>query len=94
MLMAGDLPPQWAVLPIGAGSGNLAQVDLGIEVGGKGIAVIAAVAVQNIDVCRSRQRDASGIGAVGLRHTGIKAGAEQSREAGLLEFLAVLPLIE
>ena len=43
-----DLHPV-AVLPVAAGSGHLAQVDLGVEVGGKSIAVVAAVAVQNVD---------------------------------------------
>ena len=43
-----DLDPV-AVLPVAAGSGHLAQVDLRVKVGGKGIAVGAAVAVQNIN---------------------------------------------
>jgi co-chaperonin GroES (HSP10) len=43
-----DLDPL-AVLHIAAGGGDLAQVDLGVEVGGERIAVIAAVAVEDVD---------------------------------------------
>ena len=38
-----------AVLPVAAGGRHLTQVDLGVEVGGEGIAVVAAVAVEDVD---------------------------------------------
>ena len=68
----GDFDPV-AVLPVGAGRGNLAQVDLGIEVGGERVAVVAAVAVQNVDGVDLVEQVLLGIGAVGLRHAGSKA---------------------
>jgi len=38
-----------AVLPVGAGRRDLAEVDLRVEVRGEGIAVVAAVAVEDVD---------------------------------------------
>ena len=45
----GDLNPL-AVLPVRTGCRNLAEVDLGVEVRGERIAVVAAVAVKDVDV--------------------------------------------
>ena len=38
------------VFPVGAVGRNFADVDFRVKVGGKGIAVVAAVAVQDVDV--------------------------------------------
>ena len=66
-----DLHPV-AVLPVAAGSGHLAQVDLRVKVGGKGIAVVAAVAVQNINGVNGVELVLFGVGAVSLGHAGSK----------------------
>ena len=39
-----------AVLPVAALCGDFADVDLRIEVGGKGVAVVAGVAVEDVDI--------------------------------------------
>ena len=39
-----------SVFPVAAGCGNLAQIDLGVEVGGKCVTMVTAVAIQNIDL--------------------------------------------
>ena len=70
----GDFDPV-AVLPVGAGRGNLAQVDLGIEVGGERVAVVAAVAVQNVNGVDLVEQVLLSIGAVGLRHARVEARA-------------------
>ena len=88
----GDLHPM-AVLPIGAGSGHLTQVNLWVEVGGEGIAMIAAVAVENVDGVNLVEQVLLGVSAVRLRHAGIKARAQQSGETGLFKFLLVRPLV-
>ena len=40
----------FAVLDVASLSGDLADIYLGVEVGSEGIAVVAAVAVENVDV--------------------------------------------
>ena len=77
-----------AVFPITAGRGNLAQVDLRVEVCRKRITVVAAVAVQNIDGIDGIKLVLFGVGAVRLRNTRVKAAAEQCGEAGLFKLLS------
>ena len=71
-----DLDPL-AVLHVAAGGRDLAQVDFGVEVGGKGVAVVTAVAVQNIDRVDGIELMLGSVGAVGLRHARVKAAAQQ-----------------
>ena len=49
-----------AVLPVGAVGGNLADVDLRVKVGGERVAVVAAVAVEDVDVVDLVKLDVSG----------------------------------
>ena len=86
-----DLDPL-AVLHIAAGGGDLAQVDLGVEVGGERIAVIAAVAVEDVDGVDGVELMLSGVGAVGLGHARVKAAAQQRGQAGVLKLFLVRPL--
>ena len=86
-----DLHPV-AVLPVAAGGGHLAQVDLGVEVGGKGIAMIAAVAVQNVDGVNGVELMLFGVGTVSLSHARVKAAAQQSSQAGFLKLFGIGPL--
>jgi len=81
-----------AVLPVAAGGRDLAQVDLRVEVGGKGIAVVAAVAVQNVDGVDGVKLVLLGVSAVSLGHARVKAAAQQGGQAGLLKLLGVGPL--
>ena len=81
-----------AVLPVAAGGRHLAQVDLRVEVGGKGIAVVAAVAVQDVDGVNGVELMLLGVGAVSLGDTRVKAAAQQGGEAGFLKLLGVGPL--
>ena len=81
----GNLDPM-AVLPVGAGRRDLAEVDLRVEVRGEGIAMVAAVAVENIKIVLL------GIGDEHGRDTRVKAGAEQARQTGLAEALVIGPL--
>ena len=80
------------VLPVGAVGGNLAQVDFRVEVGGKRIAVVAAVAVENVNGVDLIEIVLEGIGGEDTRHTWIEAGAEERGEPCRLEFLLICPL--
>ena len=86
-----DLDPV-AVLPVGAGRGNLAQVDLRVEVGRERVAVVAAVAVQNVDGVDLVEQVLLRVRAVCLRHARVKARAQKRGQAGLFELLLVCPL--
>jgi len=81
-----------AVLPVAAGGRHLAQVDLRVEVGGKGIAVVAAVAVQDVDGVNGVELVLFGVGAVSLGDTRVKAAAQQGGQAGFLKLFGVGPL--
>ena len=81
-----------AVLPVAAVSSYFADVDFRVEVGGKRIAVVAAVAVQNIDVVNLVKIVLLCIGRENAGYARVKAAAQNSADAGLFEFLAVSPL--
>ena len=81
-----------AVLPVAAGGGHLAQIDLGVEVGGEGVAMVAAVAVQNVDSVNGIELMLFGVGTVSLRHARVKAAAQQGGQTGFLELFGVSPL--
>ena len=86
-----DLDPL-AVLHVAAGGRDLAQVDLGVEVGGKGVAVVTAVAVQNVDRVDGIELMLGSVGAVGLSYARVKAAAQQGGQAGVLKLFLVGPL--
>ena len=86
-----DLDPL-AVLHVAAGGRDLAQVDFGVEVGGKGVAVVTAVAVQNVDRVDGIELMLGSVGAVGLGYARVKAAAQQGGQAGVLKLFLVGPL--
>jgi len=86
-----DLDPV-AVLPVAAGGGDFAEVDLGVEVGGESIAVVAAVAVEDVDGVDGVELVLLGVGAVSLGHARVEAAAQQGGEAGFLKLFGVGPL--
>ena len=86
-----DLHPV-TILPVRTGRGYLTQIDLRVEVGRKRIAVVAAVAVQNVDGVDFIEQVLLCVSAVRLRYTRVKAGAEQSGQTGLLKLFLVRPL--
>ena len=79
-------------VPVAARSGNFAQIDFGVEVRRELVAVIAAVAVEDVDFFDGIELVLEGVGAVGLGNTRVKAGTEQCREAGLFKLFLVSPL--
>ena len=88
---SGDLDPL-AVFHIGARCRDLAQVDLRIEVRGKGIAMIAAIAVEDIDGVDGIEVMFLGIGRKDRRDARVKARAQKGRKAGLFELVLIGPL--
>ena len=86
-----DLHPV-TILPVRTGRGYLTQIDLRVEVGRKRIAVVAAVAVQNVDGVDFIEQVLLCVSAVRLRYTRVKAGTEQSGQTGLLKLFLVRPL--
>jgi hypothetical protein len=81
-----------AVFPVTAVGGDFAQVDLGIKIGGKGFAVIACVAVDDVERVDAAEVVLQGVGGIDVGDAGIKAAAEQSGEAGSFEALLIGPL--
>ena len=79
----------FVVFPVSAWGRDFAEVDLRIEVGREFIAMVAAVAVEDVEGVDDVEFMFLGIGDVGLGDARVKAAAE---DAGLFEFLAVGPL--
>ena len=69
-----------AVLPVAAALRDLADVDLRIEVGGKGLAMVAGIAVDDVQLVDLIEMVLLGPGAEDVGDAGIKAGAEQSHQ--------------
>lgn len=81
-----------AVFPVAAVGGDFAQVDLGIEVGGKGLAVVARVAVDDVEGVDAAEVVFEGVGSVNVGDTGIETTTEQGGKPGGLEALLIGPL--
>ena len=81
-----------AVFPVAAVRGDLAEVDLRIEVRGEGLAVIACVAIDDVERVDLAEVMLQGVGGVHIRHARVKAAAEQRGEARRFEFLLISPL--
>jgi hypothetical protein len=81
-----------SVFPIGTRRGYLPEIDLGVKVGGKGIPVVAAVAVQDVDFLDRVEMVLPGIGAEHARDAGVKAAAQEGGDAFFTEFLPIGPL--
>ncbi len=83
---------KFAVFPVSARGCDLADVDFGIEIGGKGVAVIAAVDVDDVEGVDFIEVMLERPCGINVRDTGIEAGAEQRTETRGGEFFLVGPL--
>ena len=90
LVRLGDHP--LAVLVIAALLGHLADVDLGIEVRGEGHAVVAGIAVHDVEVVDLVEVVLGGISREDGRDTRVETAAEDGREAGGLEAVLIGPL--
>ena len=81
-----------AVFVVTAVLGDFADVDFGVEVGGEGFAMVAGVAVHDVEVVHLAEVVLGGVGGEYARHAGVEAAAEDGGEAGLFEAFAVGPL--
>ncbi len=89
---SGGALDELAVFPVAAGRGHFADVDLRVEVGGKGLAVGAGVGVDDVELFHHIQIFLGGQGGVDVGDARIEAGAEQRHQPLFLEALLVGPL--
>ncbi len=82
-----------ALFPVAPLRGDLADVDLGVEVGGEGVAVVAAVGVQDVDVVDLVEQVLLRVGAVDVGHARVEAAAQGGHVAGLPVALLEGPLL-
>ena len=71
---------------------DLADVDLGVEVGGEGLVVVAPVAVYDIQVMDLVEVMLGSVGREDPRHPWVETTAEDGRQPCFLEALLVGPL--
>ena len=81
-----------AVFPVAALGGDFADVDLRVEVGGEGVAVVAAVDVDDVERVDLVEVVLERPGGENIGDAGVKTGAEQRGEAGFFETFLVFPL--
>ena len=80
------------ILPMPRRGGNLADIDLRVKIGGKGMAVIAAITVQNIERIDLIEQVFARITCKDRGHARIKAAAQERHQARGLEPLLIGPL--
>ena len=81
-----------AVLPVAALLGNLADIDFGVEVGGESLAVVAGIAVHDVEGVHFAEVVLGGIGGIDAAHARVKTATQDGGQPGLLKALAVSPL--
>ena len=81
-----------SVLEIAALLGDLADVDLRVEVGGESLVMVAGVAVDDVERVKLVEVVLGGVGREDARHAGVEAAAEDGGQAGLAEAILVGPL--
>ncbi len=81
-----------SVFPVFSFLGYLADVDLGIEVGGKCFAVVTRIAVYNVEIVYLIEMMFGGIRSKDACHTRVEATSQYGGETSLFEFLPVSPL--
>ena len=82
-----------AVLDITALCGYLTDIYLGVEVCRKRVTVVAAVAVENINIIDLVKVMLLGIGAEYTGYTGVESASEKCGDARLFKLFSVCPLI-
>ena len=81
-----------SVLPVESFLGNLADVDFGVEVGGKCLVVVAGIAVYDVEILNLLEVMLGSVGGEDAGHTRIEATAQDGCQPGLAEPVAVGPL--
>ena len=82
----------FAVFDVAALCRNFPNIDFRIEVGGKRIAVVTAVAVQNVDIIDFVKVVLLGISTKYASYAGVKAAAQQRCDASLFKTFPISPL--
>ncbi len=81
-----------AVFPVASVLGDLPDVDLGVEVGGKGFAMFAGVTVDNVEGMDLIKIVLSAIGCKHTGYTGVEATTQDGHDTGFPEAVLVGPL--
>ena len=80
------------VFPVGTFCGNLTDVDFRVKVGCERIAVVAAVAVEDVDVVDLIKFMFESVSGEYAGNTRVKAAAQQCSDASLFKAFTVSPL--
>lgn len=83
---------KFPVFPVAAGRGDFTDIDFRVEVGSKGFAVVAPVDVNDVQRVNFIKMVFERPGGEYVGDAGVKAGAQQGKEARLTEFFLIGPL--
>ncbi len=81
-----------AVLPVESLLGNLADVDLWVEVGGEGLMVVTGIAVDDVQILHLLEVVLGSVCRVDAGDAWVEATSEDGGQTCLLELLAIGPL--
>ncbi len=81
-----------AILIVTSVLSDLADVDLGIEVGGESFSMITAVAIDDVEILHVREVMLGSIGGEDTRYTRIETTTKDSSETCVLEAFLISPL--
>ena len=81
-----------AVFPVFAALGDFADIDFGIEVGGESFAMVAGIAVHDIQIMDFIEIMFGGVSGINTSYTGVEAATEQGHNAGFFVAVLVSPL--
>src|SRR5690606_25318339 len=82
-----------AILVVAALRGDLADVDLGVEVRREGVTVLARVAVEDVDRLDRVEVVLERVHAEDARHAGIESAAGEGEDPALAEAVVTRPLL-
>src|SRR3546814_11377092 len=80
------------IFPVARDRGDFANVDFGVEVGREVLAMIAAVAIEDVERVDALEMMLFEPGGEDARHAGVEARAEQRHQARVLEAVLIRPL--
>ena len=81
-----------AIFPVESLLGNLADVDLWVEVGGECLMVVASVTVNNVEILNLLEVVLGSISCIDACNTWVETTAKDSCETSLLKTVAISPL--
>ena len=81
-----------AIFPMAGNRSHFANVDFRVEIGGKGLAMVAAIAIKNVECVDPIKMMLFEVGGEHAGHARVKTRPQQRHDPGVLETVLIGPL--